>query len=274
MPKVFYVGDNITYKIVIEKTLKYNEKIELKTEALSLSWGTLKDIKLKKQELEKQNDKLNFIFTISMSIIPYETGILEIPKIDLGSFTIDNLNIFVKSILKEDDKISGIKKPILLPYSRLLMFSIVLLLIISFLMYFYFAKLFSKFNLHFKELHKRIFYKLSIKKRIKELFNYRKYKGKLKTYEFYYILTDVLRDYFQYFFNINNYSLSSKEFIDILVSSFSKNKEIDFKFLEYIIKKSNKVKFSDIIIDFKELEQDLKLLKIELEKFEKFEKHA
>jgi|GEM_PF-4950985 len=263
IPDVFYIGDKLIYKLTYE-SINNDKKIENINE-LSPQWGIIDNIRIVKAK-EINNKQY---YNISISIIPYDIGILELPELDFNKFKIKDLNIYVKNLTQENDELNYIKGVILLPSTIFFLYFSVFVLLLIIIIYLSFKNNILNKIKYIKHKNEIQHYKNSIKRRIKELNNFHKYKDKIEVHEFYYILTDILRDYFKYFFYIENYSLSISEFIKTLDKNF-KNTEKNFKIFTYLLKKANQIKFSNIEITINELEKDITILKIAFDSFEKY----
>ncbi len=121
LPKVFYVGDRVELRVTLQP--EKGREVKLPEGLPQSDWLTYDDISLKR---EKGTVVLRIIFT------SYAPGTRTLPPLDLGRVTLDSVKIHTASVLENGSVIfKGIKKPLLIPGTKLFLGIVIALLFIG-----------------------------------------------------------------------------------------------------------------------------------------------
>lgn len=109
LPRVYYVGDRVELRLL----LRYSpgEEPARPTEIPTVDWGDIHEITASFE---------NGVGEIRLSFTPFTPGTQSIPQIPLGSITLGRTEVFVQSILtQEDAELAPPRGPVVLPGTRL-----------------------------------------------------------------------------------------------------------------------------------------------------------
>ncbi len=119
LPRIFYVGDRVELRLLV----RYSPEEEPARPAAmpTVDWGDI-------HEVTASFD--NGVGEVRLSFTPFTPGTQSIPPLQLGSITLGRTDVFVQSILtQEEAELAPPRGPVVLPGTRL---SLVLLLAVLF----------------------------------------------------------------------------------------------------------------------------------------------
>lgn len=198
LPSVYYVGDRVELRLSIRSSML--DQIQLPQELPQPSWGTIHDIRIVDRGDEKD---IRIIFT------SYYPGTRTLPPINLGPILLNDISIFVSSILNSNEQqLVPSRDQLILPGTQLtiILWSLLVLSIpLLWLIIFrwgrqYFVRLIAKYKegLPYRRLQRSL----------KDL---TENAGAIDGRNFYIALLDLVREYLSGRLNIDARSATTRE---------------------------------------------------------------
>ncbi len=246
LPKEFYVGDRVELRVVLQPDK--GKAIKLPEHLTQSSWLTYQNITLKK---EKAGTVLRIIF------ISYAPGTRTLPPLSLGDTLLDSVKIHTASVLENGAvKFKGIKKPLLIPGTRLLLGVLIAFLFIG-----------PVFILGFAgSLRKRFHVAVAAhrgRKPKKQLFKILKTleeeKDRMSSRQFYFKLSDAYRTYLTERTGIDFITTTSTDF-GMNMGKIIRNKRF-VRSAAAMIMVSDSIKFGGVTVGGERKIHDLEIVK-------------
>ncbi len=254
LPKEYYVGDRVELRIILEP--EPGITISLPEKYPESFWLTYHDLTIKKKEI---GIELRIIFT------SYAPGTRSLPAINLGDAVLDSVKIHTASLLETDTAVFyGIKKPLLIPGTKLLLGILIGFLFIGPVFILGFAgSLRKKFHIAMA-LRKGRKPRKHMYRVLKEL---DEQKERMSSRQFYFQLSDEYRRYLWLRTGIDFITTTSTDFgrnLEKIIGSDSFVKQV-----AAMIMFSDSIKFGGVTVGSKRKEHDLNIVKESVELIEK-----
>ncbi len=109
LPRIYYVGDRVELRVLLRYSAE--EEPARPTEVPTIEWGDVHEITASFE---------NGVGELRLSFTPFTPGTQSIPPISLGTITLGRTDVFVQSILtQEDAELAPPRGPVVLPGTRL-----------------------------------------------------------------------------------------------------------------------------------------------------------
>jgi hypothetical protein len=109
LPRVYYVGDRVELRVLLRYSAE--EEPAPPTEVPTVEWGDVHEITASFE---------NGVGELRLSFTPFTPGTQSIPPISLGSITLGRTDVFVQSILtQEEAELAPTRGPVVVPGTRL-----------------------------------------------------------------------------------------------------------------------------------------------------------
>ncbi len=109
LPQNFYVGDQVEMRMTLR--VPDMHRIEMPQHIRQPGWGSIGNIRIHSDDIHVE---LRIQFT------SYVPGIITLPDIQLGTFRLSGVPVYVNSILKEQkQELQGLRQQLLLPHTTL-----------------------------------------------------------------------------------------------------------------------------------------------------------
>ncbi len=246
LPKVFYVGDKVELRVTLQPDK--GKVIKLPEQLPSSDWLTYDDITLKRG---KGIVALRIVFT------PYAPGTRTLPSLKLGDTLLDSVKIHTASVLENGAvAFKGIKKPLLIPGTKLLLGFIIALLFVGPVFVLGFAGSIKK-KIHRAAASRRG--KRPKKQLFKVLKGLEEERERMSSRQFYFKLSDAYRKYLSLRTGIDFMTTTSTDFgrnLDKVI----KDKKIVRSAASMVIF-SDSIKFGGVTVSSSRKEHDLHIVK-------------
>lgn len=179
LPSIYHVGDRVELRLSIEGL---SQDLSLPQQLFQPEWGSIHDIRIINREDEKD---------IRIQFTSYYPGTQTIPPIDLGAIVIEDIAIFVTSLLEGTELVSS-RGQVVLPGTQIIIIFAALLLFSLPLMWFPFIKWFRRYVRRLTALYQDGKPYRRIEDKLKEL---TARTGFIDGRNFYIQLLDLVREY-------------------------------------------------------------------------------
>ncbi len=246
LPKVFYVGDKVELRVTLQpekgKLIKLPEELPLS------EWLTYDAVTLKKG---KGTVSLRIAFT------SYAPGTRTLPPLKLGDTLLDSVKIHTASVLEDGTIVfKGIKKPLLIPGTKLLLGIIIALLFVGPVFILGFAGTLKK-KIHRAAASRRG--RRPKKQLLKVLKGLQEERDRISSRQFYFKLSDAYRKYLSQRTGIDFMTTTSTDFGRNL-GKVIKDKTMVRSAAAMVIF-SDSIKFGGVTVSSRRKEHDLGIVK-------------
>ncbi|NCN04298.1 MAG: hypothetical protein GW949_01580 [Spirochaetales bacterium] len=200
LPPVYYVGDQVEVRLVVRSA--FATAMTVPEELPQPTWGLIRDARIIERGIDRE---------VRVRFVPFETGTKSFPALNLGPLVIDDITIFVSSILDPDQdqgEIASLRGQILIPGTQAF--------IVSILAGLFFVPVFGILGFRVARVgwvRLRVFYAEGrpYRRYLRSLRSLRNSADVLGGRDFYISLLFHIREYFRQRFGVAAQSLTTKE---------------------------------------------------------------